>query len=124
MKVRDLIARMPEQFMDLDAAGIIMVAATEVSPVVVSSCHPELAREMLAVVAGDGANWDDWTQHKPHQGNECEYFPRGDRRLNPRYQTFGSRPVTERLHHNPHLGPAPQYPPGHFFVVCLLGNRL
>lgn len=58
MKVRDHLLSIPDQVLDLDAASIILVAATKHTPTVYSNVPPAMARRLLARIVEHG-DWSD-----------------------------------------------------------------
>lgn len=54
MKVRDLINQFGPDLLDLDAVGVVIVAATSGSPTVGSTIDAKMAHHLLDMVASHG----------------------------------------------------------------------
>jgi len=58
MKVREFLAQMGNEFLELEAVGLVLVAATSGVPTVASTVPPDLAIKLLSLVVDDG-DWSD-----------------------------------------------------------------
>lgn len=58
--VRELMEEFGPEFMDLDAAGLVMIAVTRDAPMVASTQPPDLTCRLLAMIL-DRGHWSDTT---------------------------------------------------------------
>jgi hypothetical protein len=58
VKVRDQLLSIPDQVLDLDAASIVLVCATERAPTVYSTVPSGLAKQLLSLLVEHG-DWSD-----------------------------------------------------------------
>ena len=58
MKVREFLAQMGNEFLELEAVSVVLVAGTSGAPTVASSVPPDLAIKLLSLVVDDG-DWSD-----------------------------------------------------------------
>lgn len=58
MKVRDHLAKLTDEHLDMDAGGIVLIMATKEAPLVYSTIDPVTARTLLSLIAEHG-NWSD-----------------------------------------------------------------